>query len=415
MRSIRHLTHYISVYGSNHKVLWLVASMTLFFALFDGINGYALPLLLLQKGVSQTTMGLIISTSSLAGGIFDFFLVRFIQKTHFRRLYLLMIIVGACYPLVLYSAQTIPMFIMAMALWGLYFDFQSFGHLDFVARRSESHEHADAFGVIDVFKSIGYLLAPLFAGLVVSEVVDWKPGFLSVIFLGLCVFFYVVLANHTKSQHREKIADYTYAKRKIWSEVTLLRKIGRLILPVMLLCIFLNVYDSFFWTIGPVLSENLKNLHPFGGLFITLYFLPTLLTGWFVGRITGRFGKKATAYVGLFLGSLLMTSLLFFSSTIGILIVVFLSSSLTVFAWPAMRGSIADFISETPKVEPEIEGLGDFSANFGYIIGPALAGFVAERVGEVQSFGILGIIGMTVASLLFLFGRQSITIPKRVG
>lgn len=71
-----------------HRSLWVTSVMLMFFALFDGINGYAVPLLLLQNGISKSATGLIMSASSAAGAAFDLILMRFIKRTNYRRIYL---------------------------------------------------------------------------------------------------------------------------------------------------------------------------------------------------------------------------------------------------------------------------------------------------------------------------------------
>ncbi len=68
-------------------------------------------------------------------------------------------------------------------------------------------------------------------------------------------------------------------------------------------------------------------------------------------------------------------------------------------------------ISEAPKMQKEIEALEDFSGNIGYFIGPIVAGFLADRVGNGVTFTILGISGVLVGFLLMNITPKKITIP----
>lgn len=102
--------------GLNNKLLYMIATMLFFWAMFDGILGYLVPLVITQAGFSDTVMGIIFGSSSIVGGVFDFLLSKFLNNTHFRRLYLAMLAICALYPLILWQAKGIWMFLLAMAM-----------------------------------------------------------------------------------------------------------------------------------------------------------------------------------------------------------------------------------------------------------------------------------------------------------
>lgn len=395
-----------------HKSLWAISLMLLFVLLFDGILGYTVPVLLTQNGLTKTQLGLVFSFSSVAGAAFDFLLAKFINKVNFRRLFLVMFGVCLVYALLLFKANSLILYLAAMVLWGIYFDLIGFGVFDYVGRFTKKSEHAQSFGIMDVFRSIGNLLAPLIAGFLVIEYVDYKPFALAILFLCIAWVFYVVLLKNT-SLALVNPDKFTRSKSlvlefKIWS------KIGRKILPVVVFIVFISCYDAFFWTLGPLISEGLSEVGPFGGLFLTVYFLPSMFMGLFAGKITKRVGQKRTSFYALFLGSTVLMFLGSITNSILLLIVVFTSSVLSAVAWPAIRGAYADYVSEAPNVEAELDGLGDLSANIGYIIGPATAGFLADQVGNLQVFSILGIGGVVLSLILLKLTPRHINIPKKI-
>lgn len=93
---------------------------------------------------------------------------------------------------------------------------------------------------------------------------------------------------------------------------------------------------------------------------------------------------------------------------------VFIASFFVGFTIPAINGAYADYISESSNVEKEIEALSDFSTNIGYVIGPIIAGFLADRVGNAQTFSILGLSGMIIAIILILKTPKSINIDIQI-
>lgn len=397
--------------GLNNKLLYMVATMLFFWAMFDGILGYLVPLVITQAGFSDTVMGIIFGSSSIVGGVFDFLLSKFLNNTHFRRLYLAMLAICALYPLILWQAKGVWMFLLAMAMWGIYYDLQNFGDFDFVGRKADPDVHTAHFGVLTSFKSIGYLLAPLLAGLLIGATnVGNNVYIFSWIILGVACIFFVGVLFASRKKEKDEVEPKTIKPVNFIRELFLWKTIGKILLPALMLTIFLNIIDAFFWTIGPLVAESFASFHPFNGLFLVAYEIPPLIAGVIVGAITQKFGKKKTAFISLLVGSLLLAYLPLFHSFLGVTLLVFLSSCFIAFSWPSIDGAYADYISESMKYEKEIEGIEDFSTNFGYVVGPMLAGFLADKVGNTSSFAYLGFAGVIVSLLLLKFTPKSIKV-----
>lgn len=411
MLPLRNFSSRIHKLTVHQQPLFIVSLMLFFWTLFDGSVSYLSPLAIRQAGFSDTVLGLIIGSSSITGAVFDFVLSKFLKNTHFRRVYLVMFGLCFLFPIVLLKAKTIWLFLLAMAIWGLYFDLVNFGTFDFVGRKIEVEDHAQSFGIVNVFKSLGYLLAPLLAGLALgtSNIVDWRPIGLMTIFLAVAFCFYLLLISTTR-QKKELIENTFLPKLHVLSEMSLWRQVGRLLFPVLILSMFFNIFDSFFWTIGPLIAENYKSLHPFNGLFLTAYELPALMVGWFVGNVTKRYGKKRTAFIGFLIGALFISIFSLLHNLFFILIDVLFASFFIALTVPALDGAYADYISESGKVEKEITALVDFFTNIGYVVGPISAGLLADYVGNAKAFSFLGIICAIVAVILLKITPKKITV-----
>lgn len=312
------------------------------------------------------------------------------------------------------------MFVLAMAIWGLYFDLMNFGTLDFVGRKADESERADHFGRLSIFKELGYMLAPLVVGLVIgeSDIIGAPPLILMCIFLGISVLFFVVVTSISKKEKQEYIEDEKLRIRNVFVEIYLWRTFGRALFPALVLFTLLNIFDSFFWTLGPLLAESYTNLHPFNGILLTVYTLPSLLVGWFVGNVTSKFGKRRTAYGAFFLSSV---AIAFFSSMHNpylILLDVFVASSFLGFSFPALNGAFSDYLVESANREREIEALGDFYTNIGYVVGPMVAGLLADKVGIAGSFSYLGIFCAVCGALLLVMAPRKIhpqiVVPRSI-
>lgn len=386
--------------------------MVLFWAVFDGLMTYVTPLLMEEHAFSNSMIGLIIATSSITGALFDFLICKFFKNTDFKRIFLLMFVVCFAYPLLLWQSKTVWLFLFAMAAWGVYYDFYGFGTFDFVGRYTQKKDHSSSFGMIQIFKSLGYVIAPLIAGLIIVETVDWQPFAFAWVFLGLSLAFFVSLLFLVRRHHRAGRPVGEPRRKKLITEFHLWKKLGKMMAPPLLLTFYIFFIDAFFWTLGPMYAENV-GLKQFGGLFLTAYTLPALIVGWFVGSLTERFGKKHVAFTSLLAGSLILSVFFFLPDPMIAIAVVLVASFFISMAFPAINAAYADYICEAPQVEGEIEGLEDFAFNIGYVLGPLSAGIFADTFGIPGAFSILGVAGAVLAAMLLVVTPKHIIIKTK--
>ncbi|MDD4983816.1 MAG: MFS transporter [Candidatus ainarchaeum sp.] len=408
MRGFKHVYDHIRKYGFKHRALYAMAFLILFWTIFDGILEYIVPLVITGEAVSKTMMGIIIGTSSIAGFLFDILLCRIFKNATVRRMYLILFVICAFYPLILWQANTIWLYIIAMAIWGIYYDLFNVGRYDFVGRYVKKEEHASSFGLLSVFTAIGYLLSPLIAGFVIQETVVFTPFIMSWFFLGISFIFFIILLFTLKNgKANNVIPKEPEVKRR---ELYIWGQIGKLIFPVLIMTLMINVIDATFWTIGPLLVESWADLGILGSLFISAYLLPPLFMGWIIGPVTGLLGKKRTAIIALLLASIALIGFFFVPSHIVLIILALFIGLFVSVAYPANNSTYADYISESESVGTEIESQADIATNIGYVIGPILAGFLADTFGNIQAFGTIGIIGIGVSLILFLITPRKIKI-----
>jgi MFS family permease len=398
-------------FNRSSRLLSTAALMLFFYALFDGLLAYIVPIKITSLGFSKSQMGLIIASSNIFGAIFDFVLARFITNTNYRRLYLIAFGLAFVYPLVLWPSSHIPLFMIAMAIWGLYGDLSLYATFDFVSRRSHFDDHCQHFGILGIFKNLGYLIAPIVAGVAVVGAIDFFPFSLALSFILVTFVFYLLLVNFSPKKDAANFDPHPhYRHYNFIREFSIIGKVGRILFPVLLFNITIFIFDAVFWTIGPIFSHSFPNFKDFGGFFMTAYTLPVLIVYWWVGSIAKKFGKKRTAYLAFLFGSLFLIPICFINQPVIIIVLVFFSSFLSSIAWPAIDGAYADYISESSRYEKEIISLTDFSCNIGYIIGPILGGVLADQVGSQNVFALLGIFNIFMVLILLLITPKNIRV-----
>jgi MFS family permease len=398
---------------SQSSPVFVFSFAILFWTIFDGMLSYITPLLMEEQGLSTSMIGLVIGSSSIVGALFDFIICKIFTNINFRRMFLIMFAVCFIYPLILWQATSVWMFLIAMAIWGIYYDLYGFGLFDFVGKYIKRANHSASFGIVQSFRALGGILAPFIIGLVAISYIDWRSFAVSWIFL--VISFVLFMAFLLMMRGRKAVDGFKMVRprrKNMFIEVHLWDKLGKLMSPVLFLTFYLFFIDAFFWTLAPLYAETVE-LEQFGGLFLAAYMIPQLVVGWFSGRLADRFGKKRSAYFGLMLGSLVLSTFFFITNPILSIAIVFVASCSISMAFPIISASYADYIDDAPQVEGEIEALEDFSVNLGYIFGPISAGFLAEIINIPAAFSILGISGTILAIILFFKSPKHVIIKTR--
>lgn len=412
MPTLRHLEQHLNTFGPE-RTLFTAAFMVFFFVIFDGILMYLAPIVMTRAGIPVGTVGLIIGLSSVAGLLFDIILGRMLENATYRTMFFIMLIVAATYPVFLFGATTITMYLVAMAIWGLYFNLYNMGALDFVESTSPPERYASSFGVLKVFDGLGYLIAPFIASLLLLAATTNRAmtgWLLSLLLIAGVFFFRLISIKQKKFDTNETPRTNVYG---LLTEIRLWKKVGHLLFPVLLLTLTINLVDSAIWTIGPIFSESLvSHGSEGGGAFMIAYTLPPLLVGWIVGKFVARYGKRNTALAALLIGSILVMIVGIVKSPMLLVGTIFFASFSFSLAWPSINAAYADHIREIPEYSKEIETVEDWFTNVGDVLGPIAGGFAAQYIGNANAFAAVGGFGAIATLLLIWYTPKNIILQK---
>lgn len=391
---------------SSRRLLFIASFLIFFWTFFDGILSYLVPILITQRGFTKTELGLILAFSSVMGAILDVTLSRILKHTNYLKTFLLILAISFIFPLVLWYANHILVYLLAMTIWGLYYDLYTFASYDFVHRTdSHTHQYSFDFGIIELFRSVAGFLAPLLAAWLIIDQVDFSNITSPLIFLIIAALLYVVLFRVSPIHYFQSEPPLPKSSN-FFTEIQLWFPVAHKIFPFLIVMVMMYIFDAVFWTAGPLFSASFPGIPYFSGILMTLYNLPSLLTVWKIEWITSRFGKKPTALFSFFLANLFLIPIGFIASPYHVLFLVFLSSVASSITWPAVLGIFADHINQFPHNQSEIEGLTDFMINLGYIFGPIFAGLLSDRFNINFSFAALGLVNIVIILILAFYFSQ---------
>lgn len=401
----------------HHKDRWFFLLFVIaffFFFIGDSIMSYSTPVRLEQFTQSASLMGVILSLSSMAGVICDFAFAKYFpdKKSHFfGRLFFSSIFF---FPLSFLVSPNTVGFVLGVVIWGIYYEAMVFSKYHLIHELVSSNNHAWAWGIFSSVQNVAYVIGPVLAGVLLD--IDNNLPFLVALVAFLVSSYWYISVRFI----RKKIVRQTYhhqtettSQRSFVTELKIWRTYEKVLWPITLLVILFFLVDSAFYSIGPLFAEQLQEFHPFGGLFVSVYSFPGLLTGIFISRLAKPFGKKRLAFVAGIGAGVGLITMSMASTVLAILILTFFSSIGLGILFTAMSATMQDYVGRSPQNANDLIGLSSLAGSIGYVLGPLSNGFLAETFGTQTVFRFWGVILACVCFVLLFTVKRKIRLPQR--
>lgn len=358
---------------------------------------------------SPLLMGVVMSTSSIAGLILDFLFAKVLQHTNVKMMILFAFLGCAIFVLGLYTAMVFPwmlILVSAMVMWGVYFEFFGFASQKFVVGIAAPQQRAAVWSVMGMMRSIAYAIGPL----ALMTIVTHGDRVALLVVLGILMIGFVIFECIKLKYKTEVVVEHRTIT--IWHEFGHWKVLVAHIWPMVVLGITLGMIDATYWTSGTVIATRLMKENPLGGLFITIYMLSAVVVGLVIGKREIRKGKKKIAEMLTVASGLVLVGINLVGVWWWYLLVVLVSSVLSAMAWPLVDAVYTDLLARMGRENVHMVGLRNSTTSVAYIIGPILAGAVASAVGEVQSFAYLGCALVVVGVVLLVVTPRKLRLPQ---
>lgn len=388
----------------------LIFALILFFLrLSDSIIAFWAPNQIQNALGSSIIMGAVISFQSLVGLASDLIFPRIFKSIRTRRLIFWAILVSALTSFAL-SATTfkpfLAIFIVTMALWGIYYELVNFANFQFMSSWVPTHMRAAAWGFTGIFINLAYFLGPFIATSLLSHGVLITQGTI-IIFLVSSL----VLLSLNKGMH-DAPAEVDFAHANPFLELKHWVTLSKAVWPALIISLLLGFIDATFYTVGAVWTEKLSNINPWGVWFLPLYLLPSICLGIPLSNWNIANGKKKLAEKFLALSGIILMCMAIASSVPWQLAVVCFASSAIAVCYPLLEGVYTDILARLGSEKKDMIGLTGSVINISYIVWPIMAGIIASKVGERMSFFWLGIIVLLVSVILLFITPRKLKLPQ---
>jgi cyanate permease len=239
---------------------FIFAIMVFFFTLGDATMSFIAPVIMEHKlGAAQ--MGIILSTSSMAGTIMDFTFAKLFGNKKPRFFVKIMLAFSVFFPISFILYQSVPSFIFGMLVWGVYFEAMVFSNYHTIHQIIQPKNFVWAWGMLATVRNIAWVFGPIAASYL-FDVNESYPLFFALIMFTTAIFLFLfingkqpkVVTAPVKKEHGHGFVQ----EFKIWIAC------GKVIWPILFLMAIYQAIDSAFFSIGPVFAEDLQGLSHWG-------------------------------------------------------------------------------------------------------------------------------------------------------
>lgn len=301
-----------------------------------------------------------------------------------------------------------------MLIWGVYYELIAHSNFRYINENLSVHDHPKAWGLISLFKSTAYVIGPLAGGILLERFIK-LPFIASLLVFMIAGVGYLWLFKSFRKVTGgiNLVQGEPSMVRKRWlGEFITLIKLMKTVWPLWLFILALFLVDASFWSVGAVLTEELRNISPFGGLLLTLYMLPSLFVGVFIQKLAKPWGKKKIAFFCGCVGGLLLWCAGWTTGTAILLLLVFFSSVCGAIAVPEMMATFEDYVVRLKEYGGEMVSVERLAENAAYVIGPILAGGLSVGIGTRLTLGASGLFLMLVSIICVLVVPRKIRMPR---
>lgn len=376
----------------------------------DAVMSYSAPVFIEQHVNSTLLMGLVLGFSSFVGILCDVLFAQWFGGKSFQFFFFWTLILAFVFPsVIIFLPPLVAFFLLAMAAWGIYYELMHFSHFHFIDTVVPGKHHALAWGLLESSRAGAYFVGPLLAVLLIDRHVDGPflgaIGFISAALMGFLIF---LKANRHRLTHKPAVRE----RHSLGKEMRIWAAFMSRVWPLFLFLVTLGFVDATFWSVGTVLSEELRQTSFVGGLLLSAYTLPSLFVATLAALAARPFGKKRAALLAAIVSGIFLVAIGFFQSPTIIIALVLGFSLFFSLTFPEVYATFEDYVSRLKEFGNDMVGLQSSAVSLSYIIGPIFAGGTAAIFGNRGSFTLAGGLLIMVALLCLLVIPRKIPMPQ---
>lgn len=395
-------------HGLNHRHLYLFSLVLLLYTIADGMIVFFLPILAKEHLESMIIVGLVLASSSFWDIVADLFLgmrskpIKYQVLTRVAFFLIFALIAVNLLPTGHNFYFSLGVLLLSMVLWGFHYEAMLLGSYNFVVVHTDKPEQASSFGVIFAFRSLGYTIGPIIAGLAILQGNN--------LVLAIAAFFiilgFIFFNLKCKDGFPKAAAEAATRKMRLRTEFKIWRRIGRKIFPILLVTFSLGVFAGVVTSMTPILVETKENFSLWGGFIVAAFSVPLIIFGGWFGSLADHHGKRQFILLGGLLIILTMSVFGAVGSPWLAMILAFLAGTGVSLLFPSTEALYSNYIEDHAGDEEETLGEMGVASNLGFILGAALGGISVALTGSFWTAYLL-------VSIFFIISLTCFSLAKK--
>jgi predicted MFS family arabinose efflux permease len=378
--------------------------------LSESVIAYTFPILVDSTLGNATSVGILLSLSSVIGLICDMLFPILLSRLNWRQMLSLTIITSfACAGLMYAGTQTgNAWYFLAMAfLWGIFYEGAAFSQRLFVATDTGSIGISRSWGMIHTIWQGVSIVGAILASLLLDQ-----PLIMFVVVTGSLQLL-AICSLLIRRPRRKRAGATEKPKRVHWKYKDLdpaksnlghrWLTIGFRAWPAFLMAFIIGCNAATFWALGPLLGVAEAGGESLDWLILGGYYLGMIVGTSLVTVINQKNHKKFTAQVALLLGGVIMAvGMLLTSELLLTALIIFAATCFTAFALPLSDAVVTDLMQRAPFSEDDISGMTSTMSSLAVILVSPVVGAVADQY-DYRSVFIAMSAGVAIVAAFLLF------------
>lgn len=359
------------------------------------------------------------ASSSIVGLICDItFPIIFSTRT-WRFFIISGILTAFSFPLLTYLAienASVGMFLFAAISWGIYFELIQFGIQSFIVEFESRKFFTRAWSLIILVGGVGTVTGPVLGSKLLAENPIGALITSTIFQLIALITALIFIRFHKKKSEIPSVLINSHIRTtfNLFIEVKYWKTILVRLWPAFVLSILFWILDATFWTFGGILGEDLFADLNIGWIILLIYNVPDLINSMVLARFSIRTHKKLYSQLCLALAGLMMTLIpVFESQRFMIAFIILASSFFTSSVYIFSNAVFSDLEERSGEFEIYVNAVGRSANSIGFIIGPLLAGLIADKFGYLNMFAIIGGGVAIISCILIVVTPRKLRFPNK--
>ncbi len=414
------LTPFVLDRFSTRRITLFLAPIFFIFVA-DATMSYTFPIIVERDLMSNTLLGLVMASSSVAGILCDITFPGLLRRRGWGFQFILGAALALLFPVAIHlSVFFAPAFfaVFGAVVWGIYYELLQFSEQGMVTEEEAPHEYARTWSIIYMVSLMTTIVGPVLgAALLLRPVIDHTATVL--ILQGMALILATVIVTKMKSRSAidttctgprcksafSDMADIVNSARS-WALL-----IGA-VFPAILMGVMTKWVEATYWTLGGLFGQSVDG-SAFGWLVIIFYEVPLFLGAFLLAGRRIRAHKKRLSQIALIIGGALLTcTILAEHDPLLLYTIIGLSSFAFSFAYPLNDAIYSDIIDRLEVGKLQLIGLAKANSSIAYIAAPIVMGIMADYAGYYATFSTLGIMATLVGVLLLFVTPRKLRLPQ---